>query len=222
MRAAAFLLGSRLRGAVSSVRGLTVARWDSIRQALAPGRIRAYLRNTSWVWLGPWTFVQRTWLRVLVGLLIATVVVGACYWPVTVLQSWRIADRASATRTWPSARILNDVIVETQTKCSDAALSYVLVLLPPKSNASTLAERADKAKVVTDKLMERLEPIHFVMVDKDGVPTVSHTVPVDEFVRIYSSDEERLATLEARGAIPCDSAKYLRAESLTVSSGGRP
>ena len=87
-----FLLGSRLRGAVSSVRGLTVARWDSIRQALAPGRIRAYLRNTSWVWLGPWTFVQRTWLRVLVGLLIATVVVGACYWPVTVLQSWRIAE----------------------------------------------------------------------------------------------------------------------------------
>ena len=101
-------------------------------------------------------------------------------------------------------------------------LTYVLVLLPPKSNASTLAERADKAKVATDSLRERLEPIHFLMVDQEGALIVSHTVPVDEFVRISSSDEERLATLEARGTIPCDPAKYLRAQSLTVSSAERP
>jgi hypothetical protein len=221
LRAATFLV-SRLVDAASSVRGLTLARWDSIQHALVPGRIRAHVRNTSWVWLRFWTFVKRTWLRALGGFFIATVVLAACYWPVKVLQSWQIADRASATRTWPSGRILNDVIVEAQTKCSDSALTYVLVLLPPKSNASTLAERADKAKVVTDRLRERLEPIHLLMVDKDGTPTVSHTVPVDEFVRIYSSDEERLATLEARGTIPCDSANYLRAESLTVSSTERP
>lgn len=203
MRAAAFLV-SQLRGAVSSVRRL------------------AHVRNTVWVWLRLWIFVQRTWLRVLGGFLVAAVVLTACYWPVKALQSRRIADRASATRIWPSARILNDVIVETRTKCSDSELTYVLVLLPPKSNASTLAERADKAKVATDSLRERLEPIHFLMVDQEGALIVSHTVPVDEFVRIYSSDEERLATLEARGTIPCDPAKYLRAQSLTVSSAERP
>jgi hypothetical protein len=172
--------------------------------------------------LGFSMFVRRTWLRALGGFFIATVVLAACYWPVSVLQSWRIADLASATRTWPSGTILNDVIVEAQTKCSDSELTYVLVLLPPKSNASTLAERAAKAKLETDRLRERLNPIHFVMVDKDGTRTVSHTVPVDEFVRIYSSDEERLATLEARGTIPCDSASYLRADSLTVTATERP
>ena len=174
--------------------------------------------NASWVWLRLWAFVKRTGLRVLGGVFIATVVLAASYWPLKALQSWRIADRASATRTWPSGKILNDVIVEAQTKCSDSALTYVLILLPPKSDASTLAERTDKAKVVTDRLRARLEAIHFVMADKDDVPIVSHTVPVDEFVRIYSSDEERLATLEARGTLPCNTADYLRAESLSVRS----
>ena len=93
MRAAAFLLGSRLRGAVSSVRRLTVGpvgqyppragagphpgppqeRVVGMAEALgfrpengAPGPGEAYF--------------------------IAAVVLAACYWPVTVLQSWRIAD----------------------------------------------------------------------------------------------------------------------------------
>ena len=94
-----------LRGAVSAVRGLTVARWASIREALAPGRIRAYLRNTSWVWLGPWTFVQRTWLRVLVR---PTHRCRRC-WGLQLAGDSpavkRIADRIG-DETWPSVQIL--------------------------------------------------------------------------------------------------------------------
>jgi len=55
------------------------------------------------------------------------------------------------------------------------------------------------------------------VVDKDGFPTAAYDVAIDEFVRIYSSNEERLTSLEAWGTLACSPASYVRAEALIVS-----
>jgi hypothetical protein len=70
---------------------------------------------------------------------------------------------------------------------------------------------------MTDKLRERLKAIELQLVDKEGFPIGAFDLVTDNFIRIYSSNDERLAILEARGTLPCSPASYLRAEELIAS-----
>lgn len=198
--------------------------WAGVQQAAALWlRFWAGLKQAAAIWLGLLDGVKQAWLRILAGLFMAVVIVAACYWSWSAWHSWRLADLASVTTTWPNSRILNDVLVEIKTKCSDSVLSYDVVIVPPKSNAAlTLAEKTDIAKVMTDRLRERLKAIRVQLVDKDGFPTAAYDVAIDEFVRIYSSNEERLTSLEAWGTLACNPASYVRAEALIVSWTERP
>jgi hypothetical protein len=47
----------------------------------------------------------------------------------------------------------------------------------------------------------RLKAIHLQFIDKDGFPTAAYDVAIGSFVRIYSSNEGRLTSLEARGTL---------------------
>jgi hypothetical protein len=194
--------------------------WAGVQQAAAALwlRFRDGVQQAAALWLKFWAGVKQAWLRILAGLFMAVVIVAACYWTWSVWHSWQLADLASVTTMWPNSRILDDVLVEIKTKCTNSVLSYVVIVIPPKSNAAlTLAEKTDIARVMTDRLRERLKAIHVQLVDKDGFPTAAYDVAIDEFVRIYSSNEERPTSLEAWGTLACSPASYVRAEALMVS-----
>ena len=176
------------------------------------------VKQATVIWLTLWNGAKRTWFRILASLFMVVVIIAVCYWAWSAWTSWRLAELESVSTTWPSIRILNDVTVETKTKCRDSVLSYIVVLVPPKNDvAVTLAEKTDAARSVTDRVRERLKAIHVRFVDKDGFPTVAYDVAIDEFVRLYSSDHGRPTTLEAWGRVPCSPASYLQAESLLLS-----
>jgi hypothetical protein len=213
----------------AGVQQAATAQWlrfrDSVQQAATATWLKPWagVQQAAAIWLRVWDGLKHEWLRILAGLFMAVVIVASCYWTWSAWHSWRIADLASVTTTWPSSRILNDVLVEVKTKCSDSVLSYDVVIVPPKSNAAlTLPEKIETAKIMTDRLRERLKSIHVQLVDKDGFPTAAYDVAIDEFVRIYSSNEERLTSLEAWGTLACTPATYIRAEALTVSWTERP
>jgi hypothetical protein len=194
--------------------------WDDVRHAA--------------VWLRLWNGLKRTWFRIvaisfmtvvsiLVILAMTVIVLAAGHWMWGVWHSWQLADAASVTTTWPINRILNDVAVEVKTNCRDSRLSYVVAIVPPTSSATlTLSERTDIAKILTDKLRERLKAVEVQFVDKDGVPAAPINIVIDDFDRIFSSNAERPAILEARGTLSCSPASYLRAEELIVSWTERP
>ena len=210
-------LVSRFREAMARVRVLLSEIRDAARRAIVVGlRLCADVKQAA-VWPTVLDGFKRTWYRILPGLFLAVVIVAASNWMWGVWHAWRLADAASVTRTWPNSSILSNVTVEVETNCSDSQLSYVVVLVPPKSSAAlTVAERADMARVLTDKLRARLKVVTFQLIDKDGFPAATHAVAIDEFVRIYSSNDERPATLEARGTLACTPATYVRAETLKL------
>jgi hypothetical protein len=229
----------RFRDSVQQATAIWLRVWDGLKQAAATWlklwtgvpqaataqwpRFRDSVQQATAIWLRVWDGLKQEWLRILAGLFMAVVIVAACYWTWIAWHSWRIADLASVTTTWPNSRILNDVLVEIKTKCSDSVLSYDVVIVPPKSNAAlTLTEKIETAKMMTDSLRERLKTIHVQLIDKDGFPTAAYDVAIDEFVRIYSSNEERLTSLEAWGTLACSPASYVRAEALIVSWTERP
>ena len=149
--------------------------WARVQQAATATWLRfrdSVQQAATATWLRFWDGLKQEWLRILAGLFMAVVIVASCYWTWSTWHSWRIADLASVTTTWPNSRILKDVLVEIKTKCSDSVLSY--------------------------------------------------DVAIDEFVRIYSSNEERLTSLEAWGTLACSPASYVRAEALIVSWTERP
>ena len=217
------VLVSRLRNATVLARGLIIDGWGRIKQAMVVGPgFWDHAKQATAICLAMglrvWHGVKRAWFRILVGLFMAGVTVAACYWTWSVWDSWRLADLASVTRTWPNQRILNNVAVEIQTKCSDSVLSYVVVIVPPKSSAAlTLAEKTDFAKVSTDRIRERLKALHLKFIDKDGFPTAAYDIAIDSFIRMYSSNEERLTSLEARDTLACSPTSYVRAETLLLS-----
>jgi hypothetical protein len=193
--------------------------WDLVRRSFVVAlEFRDRVKQATVIWLTLWNGVKRTWFRIVASLFMVVVIVAACYWAWSAWTSWRLAELASVSTAWPNIRILNDVTVETRTKCRDSVLSYIVVLVPPKSDvAVTLADKTDAAKNMTDRLRERLKAIHVRFVDKDGFPTAAYDIAIDEFVRLYSSDHERPTTLEAWGRVPCSPASYLQAESLHLS-----
>jgi HAMP domain-containing protein len=213
-------LVSQVRDPPALARVLVMDGWALVRQAIeAALGFWDRVKQATAIWL---RFLDG-WFRILVSLFMAVVIVAACYWTWSTWQSWRLEELASVTRTWPNGKILNDVTVEIKTKCSDSVLSYVVVMVTQQSNAAlNLAEKTDAAKVMTDRLRERLKVIHVQLVDKDGLPTAAYDVAIDEFVRIYSSNEERLTSLEAWGTLACSPASYVRAEALIVSWTERP
>jgi hypothetical protein len=193
--------------------------WDLVRRSMVVAlEFRDRVKQATVIWLTLWNGVRRTRFRILASSFMVVVIIAACYGAWSAWTSWRLAELASVSKPWPRIRILNDVMVETRTKCRDSVLSYVVVLVPPKSDgAVTLADKTDAAKVMTDRLRERLKAIHVKFVDKDGFPTAAYDVAIDEFVRLYFSDHQRPTTLEARGRVPCSPASYLQAESLLLS-----
>jgi hypothetical protein len=219
----AAVLVSRLRDVTALLRVRIISSWANAKQALLVGlRFWDDLRHAA-VWLRLWNGFKRTWFRILASLFMTVIIVAACHWMWGVWHSWQLADAASVTTTWPTNTILNNVAVEVKTKCRDSQLSYVVVIVPPKSSATlSIGERTDRAKIVTDKLRERLEAIQLQFVDKEGFPIAAFAIVTDNFIRIYSSNDERLAILEARGTLPCSPASYQRAEELILSWTERP
>lgn len=220
MRAAVM---ARLRDAMSLVRGLTLDGWGRIQQARVLGPIVPdHLKQATAIGLAicqrVWGGLTRAWVPIFAGMFIAGVAAAACYWTWSVWESWRLAALASVTTTWPQQRILNNAIVEVETKCNASVLYYVIVVVPPMANSAvTHAEKTDLAKITTDRLKGRLRTIHLQFIDTDGVPTATYDVAIDEFVRIYSSNERRPMSLEARGTMACNPASYLRARRLLLS-----
>lgn len=216
MRISSFV--SRSREAIPRVRVLLIETRDFAKRAIVVGLgLWADVKQET-VWPRLLDGFNKTWYRILPGLFMAVLIVAACHWMWGVWQAWQLADAASVTKAWPNGGILSNVAVEVETKCSDSRLSYVVVLVPPKDRAAlTVAEKTDVARVFTDKLRERLKVVTFQLIDKAGFPTATHAVAIDEFVRIYSSNDDRPATLEARGALVCNPASYVRAEAIKLS-----
>jgi hypothetical protein len=231
----AAVLVSRLRDATALLRVRIITRWAHAKRAIVVGlRFWDDVRHAA-VWLRLWwNGLKRTWLRIvvilfmtvvsiLVILAMTVVIVAAGHWMWGVWHSWQLADAASVTTTWPTNTILSNVTVEVKTKCRDSQLSYVVALVPPKSSAPlTRGERTDRAKIMTDEVRERLKAIELQLVDKEGFRIAAFDLVTDNFIRIYSTDDERLVILEARGTLPCSPARYLRAEEVIVSWTERP
>ena len=177
---------------------------------------RLWADHTRPKWLEFWDALKRARAQILAGLLIGVIISAAGYWAWSTWQSWRVEELTSVSRTWPPGRIFDEASVQITTKCTKSILFYTVEIIPRKSTGVTLWERADSSKAMTDRIKTRLEGIRLQFVDKDGLPTAAYEVPIDEFVRMYSSSDERLTSLEARGTRPCDPASYVRSAGLKV------
>jgi len=194
--------------------------WDRARPAVVvlgrdlwhrvKGGTAARLRLRGWI--------ERRWLPVAAGVLVTLVVVPATHWAWRVWDARRLEEEASVPRTWPTSRMMESAIVEIQTTCNSSVLSYVVVIVPLTGDAAlTRFEKTDRGKVMTDTLRERVKEIRFQFEDKDGLPTEAYDLTIDDFVRIFSSSDERPTSLEARGTGTCSPAKYLRADALKLT-----
>jgi hypothetical protein len=164
-------------------------------------------------------FGRSTGFRLLAGAGAALFLVTMWYWATGDEPSWPVASVAAVEKRWPSHRILNEVTVESRTRCVESVLSYTVVLIPPPAAApaSTLGAKTDFGALHTDGLRRRLKAVHLGLFDKDGRPAGTFDIPLDEFVRMYSTNVDRPVTLQAMGARPCDLDSYVRAQKLTVS-----
>src|SRR5687768_14015131 len=117
--------------------------WDLVRRSMVVAlELRDRVKQATVIWLTFWNSVKRTWFGIIASLFMVVVITAACYWAWSAWTSWRLAKQASVSTTWPKMRIVNDVTVETRTKCRDSMLSYSVVLVPPKSDvALTLADK---------------------------------------------------------------------------------
>lgn len=161
-----------------------------------------------------WWRSKGVWFRVVARLYMAGVIIAAC----SLAYSWRLDWLASVTKTWPTSRILNDATIEVETKCSESVLSYVVAIVPLLGDAAlTHVEKTNRGMFITDWIRQHLKVIHLQFVDRDGSPTAAYDVAIDEFVRIYSSSDERPTRLEARGMLACNPANYVLAETLKLN-----
>ncbi|HKW90372.1 MAG TPA: hypothetical protein VJX92_00650 [Methylomirabilota bacterium] len=160
---------------------------------------------------------------VIIGVLIGLVLSAVCYWTVGAWQTRRLEERVSTSKTWPVASIPGDVTVEVTTRCRNSTLSYIVSIIPPPG-ASTLSlwDRTDQNKVATDQIRERFKSIRLQFSGKEGVPAADYELPMDDFVRIYSSRVDRPLTLEARGMLACDPRRYVREDTLKLDWLERP
>lgn len=198
--------------------------WDRVRRALLFGLdfLDRVKQATPW-WPKLQDRLAQHWFRTLAGVSMAVVVLVAGYWAWGAWHARQLEELASLAKAWPDGKVLNTVTVEIKTKCVDSVLSYVVSLVPQKISApSTLIEKTSAARALTDKLRDRLKVIHLEFVDQDGFPTATHDLAIDDFVRIYSTDEQRPVTLEARGIWSCRVTRYLRAEAIVLSWTERP
>ena len=218
--------------------GLIVDGLDRIKRAMVPGpefrarakratmaagqAIRHRVTRGAAIWPRLWAWLKWRWRPVGAGVLVTLVVVPAGHWAWNAWDARRLEEAAAVPRTWPTSRMMDSAAVEVQTTCINSVLSYVVVIVPriaPLTDDSLLTrfERTDRGKVMTDALRERLTAIHLRFEDKDGTPADAFDLAIDDFVRIFSSSEERPASLEARGTGACGPASYLRADTLKVT-----
>jgi hypothetical protein len=157
-------------------------------------------------------------VRLLAGALVILVLATIWHWAAGGRQSRPPAGVAAVEKRWPSRQVLNDVTVETRTKCIQSVLSYVIVLIPPRAaaGASTLSDKTDLAAVLTDRLRRRLKTVHLGFHDKDGRAIGTFDIAMDEFVRMFSTNADRPVTLQAVGVRACDPDSYVRAAELKV------
>lgn len=182
---------------------------EAIRQRVTRGA-------ASWPRL--WAWLKWRWRPVTAGVLVTLVVVPAGHWAWSAWDARRLEEAAAVPRTWPTSRMMDSATVEVQTTCSSSVLSYVVVIAPVTDDAPlTRFEKTDRGKVMTDALRERLTVIHLRFEDKDGLPADAYDLAIDDFVRIFSSSEERPTSLEARGTGACSPDSYLRADTLKVT-----
>jgi hypothetical protein len=197
--------------------------WNRVKQAMVVGLgYRGCVRKATDIWLRFWEGIKKKiWFRfrILIGLFISVAVIAASYWVWSTWESWRINELASLSKTWPASNIPEeDGTVEITTKCSDSTLSYIVAIVPSRSQAGlTHSERTDSGRVVTDRIRNRIKTIRLQFVDRGGSPTAAYDLPIDEFIRIYSSSDERPTSLEARGTLACSPASYVRADTLRLS-----
>ena len=208
--------------------------WDRIKRAMVPGpefrarakraamvagqAIRRRVTRGAAIWPRLWAWLKWRWRPVTAGVLVTVVVVPAGHWAWTAWDARRLEEAAAVPRTWPASRMMDSATVEVQTTCINSVLSYVVVIAPVTDDAPlTRFEKTDRGKVMTDALRERLTVIHLRFEDKDGLPADAYDLAIDDFVRIFSSSEERPTSLEARGTGACSPASYLRADTLKVT-----
>lgn len=168
------------------------------------------------VWRGTRTFI-------VAGLAIGVVVSLAGYGVWSTWHAWHVREEAAAGKTWPTSGLFDEATVELTTSCTGSVLAYIVSIVPPISRGVTLPDRVDRSKAMTDRIRQRLEAIRLELREqKRTAPIVAIELRVDEFVRIYSTSERRLTSLEARGMVSCDAASYVRAERLQVTWRERP
>ena len=189
------------------------------RAAMVAGQaIRHRVPRGVAIWPRLWAWLKWRWRPVTAGVLVTVVVVPAGHWAWNAWDARRLEEAAAVLRTWPTSRMMDSATVEVQTTCSSSVLSYVVVIVPlPDDAPLTLFEKTDRGKVMTDALRERLTALHLRFADEDGRPADAYDLAIDDFVRIFSSSEERPISLEARGTGACSPAEYLRADSLRVT-----
>jgi hypothetical protein len=219
----AAVLVCRLRDAITLLRSRVISSWANAKRAIVFGLgFWDHLRHAA-IWPRLWSGFKRAWFRILASLFMTVVIAAAGHWMWGVWHSWQLEDAASVTTPWPINTILSNVTVEVKTTCRDSQLSYVVEIVPPKSAGTlTRGEKTDRARILTDELRERLKSIELQFVDKEGFRVAVLDLVTDDFIRIYSTNDERLVILEARGSLPCNPASYLRAEELIVSWTERP
>lgn len=167
------------------------------------------------VWRGTRTFI-------VAGLAIGGVVSLAGYGVWSVWHGWRVREEAAASKMWTTG-LFEEATVELTTRCTGSVLAYIVLIVPPISRGVTLPDRVDRSKAMTDRIRQRLEAIRLELLEEKGTaPIVAIELRVDEFVRIYSTSERQLTSLEARGTVSCDAASYVRAERLQVTWRERP
>jgi len=160
---------------------------------------------------------------ILVGVLIGLLLSAVSYWVGSAWHARGLEKRASTSKTWPTVSIPGDMTVEVTTQCRNLMLSYIVSIVPPPG-ASTLSlwDRTDQNKVATDQIREHLKSIRLKFAGKEGVPTTNYELPMENFVRIYSTRADRPLTLEARGTLACDPRRYLREDTLKLDWLERP
>jgi hypothetical protein len=169
-----------------------------------------------------WRVVTRGRLSIAMGMILAGLAALGVYWTWSVYEVWRFEQLVSVSKTWEPSRMLGNVTVEVTTQCREPALFYTVTIVPPGRDATlTRVENADRARTDTDDLRSRIRAVRLSLVEHDGSPIADYEVPIEEFVRLYSSSEERPATLEARGIQACDARRYMRARELKVTASER-
>jgi hypothetical protein len=169
---------------------------------------------------------MRTGFRILTGLFMAVVILGAAYWAWTSWQDRKLDRAISVTKTWPditfSAGFSPGFVVRVTTRCSSSELYYIVKIRPDSDEGATQTPDSKReADAAAPTAIERFgrenESVTIRFLDEDGFRVLSHDIPLKEFTGLYSKSKRRIESLEANGTAVCNRESYARTKSVTVT-----